>query len=803
MTAFSMKITHYSMRTTLALIILTMGILGMAYAVYTGELYHNLTLANQREAFQKLIEQQTEELLADVNTKAERLGLSLQASEQFRAAFSTHQREDIKNVLGQHFSSYFVTTGALDVTRLKVYDPQLNLLAAYPGEDTEPEAQNDLCQTLPHTAAARSGAEKFKPMGNVCLTDDKPYVSVLVPIGTLRLMGYMQLIVDPINAMQQIENDLGFPLILRYPNARIAYKSPRWPSGDALQDRLASQYTLTDFATKPALHISMAYDVAGLNGKLSQTRTLVLLHATVTTCIAIVLSLLLLQKTAINPLKKLTSQLRLLREDRSHLGEKVMVEGDAEICSLADGFNDMTCELKDLYATLEKMAFTDTLTQLPNRSLFFDRLSQSVLLNRRHSAPFAVFVMDIDRFKLINDILGHNIGDIILQETSERLKKVIRETDTIARLGGDEFAALLPRVTDVSGANIVVKRISAALNKPVSVKGHNLKVGVSIGIVMHPHHGDDGNELLQRAEVAMYHAKDHQQGHAFYSPDIDPHSIHELTLETELKDAIEKDELQLHYQPKIELGTRRVYGVEALVRWTHPERGFIPPDSFIPMAEQTGLIHPLTQRVLRRALTQGARWQRNGIDLNVAVNLSAHSLRDANLTEMVQEELRQAGINPNSLTLEITESAVMADPKLALATLTKLDEMGVRMSVDDFGTGYSSLAYLKRLPVDEIKIDRSFVMEMDKDKNDEVIVRSTIDLAHNMGLKVVAEGIENETAWDMLSELGCDLGQGYFMCRPCDAQTLEEWLNSSAWKLYERDGAEQEQPPDTLSNTTA
>jgi EAL domain-containing protein (putative c-di-GMP-specific phosphodiesterase class I) len=288
---------------------------------------------------------------------------------------------------------------------------------------------------------------------------------------------------------------------------------------------------------------------------------------------------------------------------------------------------------------------------------------------------------------------------------------------------------------------------------------------------------------MRRADVAMYKAKRQSKGYLFYEQSMDSHSLFELTMEAELRKAVEAGSFELHYQPKIDIQRKRILGVEALIRWIHPEHGFIAPDQFIPLAEQSGLIHPITEWVLNTALAQANKWQRQGMDIGVAVNLSAYSLNDATLLDMVATALAVSDVPARLLTLELTESAIMSDASCALDILTRLDAMGVRLSVDDFGTGYSSLAYLKRLPVDEIKIDKSFVMDMMEDANDAVIVRSTIDLAHNMGMKVVAEGIENSEIWDRLSELHCNMGQGFYMCRPCQAKDLAQWLEESPWGL--------------------
>ena len=764
------------MRSNLVVVILAMGILGMVLTIITCEIYRNLALDNQRTAFQELIQLAVEEQLSNIKAKGVKLGLSIQKDKQFRTAFSSGTETDVEAALSSHFNRYFVTTGILNVEKFVAFDNDLNFIAAAHKSSSELNFKTVPCPTLVQDAGSRLGPDKIKPMSRLCIAGDKPYLSVLVPIGGLVLKGYLQVVINPTTDLQHIETKLGMPLSLSYINSETAYKSRQWPKANALKDVFIVDYTLKDATQSPLLSFHLAYDFKILEQKLQDTRAIILLTVSLTTFIAALLCLLMLQKTALSPLNKLGTHLQRVRRDKEYLSEQVAVEGVTEVSSLARDFNGMTAELYAAYESLEIMALTDSLTELPNRDLFYDRLNQFILMNRRTPMPFAVFMMDLDRFKLINETLGHHIGDNLLQLAAARLKEAMRESDTVARLGGDEFAALLPKVTDADCATIVAERIIENISKPFNIRGHNLSVGISIGIVMFPLHSTDTNEIVQRADVAMYYAKHNAIGYAFYDPEKDTYNVLDLTLESELKNAIENDRLQLFYQPKLDLSNNQVYGVEALLRWVHPERGFIPPDSFIPLAERTGLIHPLTQWVLRTALKKTAEWQAQGIFLNMAVNLSACSLRDKDLVCKISTALTESGVSPEYLTLELTESAVMSDPDTALETLNNLDSMGLRLSVDDFGTGYSSLSYLKKLPVDEIKIDRSFVMEMDSDRNDEVIVRSTIDLAYNMGLQVTAEGIENETAWNMLKDLGCNLGQGYYMCRPVDADAFEEWL---------------------------
>lgn len=430
--------------------------------------------------------------------------------------------------------------------------------------------------------------------------------------------------------------------------------------------------------------------------------------------------------------------------------------------------------------SLEHQALYDELTNLPNRSLFKDRLAQAIKNAQRVGTSFAIILMDLDHFKEINDTLGHNIGDLLLKEVGERLVRMVRDVDTVARLGGDEYVIILE---DIPEQNIerVAEKILKALDRPFTLAGETIEISASLGIARFPDHGNDATTLTRRADVAMYAAKHEHCGFAMYSEVQEHNSRTDLALRSELRHAIEQDELVLYFQPKVDHRTSMVMGVEALVRWPHPKRGFLSPDLFIPIAEQTGLIGPLSRWVLAKAIQQCAALHEAGIGISVAVNLSARNLHEKGLVNEITHLLTSAQVNSHCLVIEITESAVMEDPAFALGILNQLDMMGVTLAIDDFGTGYSSLANLSKLPVDEIKIDKSFVLDMMHDKQAAVIVRSTIDLGHNLGLKVVAEGVETQAVWDTLTLWGCDAAQGYFMSKPLPADKLMEWLATSNW----------------------
>jgi diguanylate cyclase (GGDEF)-like protein/PAS domain S-box-containing protein len=443
------------------------------------------------------------------------------------------------------------------------------------------------------------------------------------------------------------------------------------------------------------------------------------------------------------------------------------------------GHRDIT-ERKRVEEALEHQALHDMVTDLPNRTLLRDRLRQAILAARRRSAKVGLLFIDLDRFKDLNDTFGHQAGDGVLREVGERFARAVRGSDTVARLGGDEFAVLVPQAADAEEALQVARRVLASLEAPFAVEGESAFIEASIGIVLCPEHGEDVQTLMRRADVAMYSAKRSGSGMQLYEPEKDLHSPSAIGLAGDLRHSIERRELLFHYQPMVDLRTGRCVGVEALARWQHPTRGLLGPGQFIPLAEENGFIRQIGIWSLQEAL----RVIGEGLGVPViAVNLSMRNLRGNDLAPTVADLLARSGADPLRLKVEITETAMMADAEHTLAVLGELQRMGIRLSIDDFGTGYSSLAYLQRLPVDDIKVDRSFVLHMLTTPSDEAIVRSTIELAHNLGLRAIAEGVEDQATLERLSELGCDGAQGFHLGRPMPREELDAWLRASPWGL--------------------
>lgn len=487
----------------------------------------------------------------------------------------------------------------------------------------------------------------------------------------------------------------------------------------------------------------------------------------------------------VRPLVRLADGAR--RVQAGNLDSPIEITSAHEVGLLENAFATMAGALKvrenrlsELIQQLEVRALTDELTRLPNRAALHQRVGEALERSAHDGQPVSLLLVDLDRFKDVNDTLGHGAGDVVLQQVAERFQHTVQTSDTVARLGGDEFAILLPN-TSAPGAVRAAQKLLTSLEQPLAFDGSPLDIGASIGIASSTGHDDTAAALLRRADVAMYESKRRRSGVTTYDDDLDDNTPERLTLLGELRHAIANNQLVLHFQPTISLQDRRIVHVEALVRWQHPRRGLLAPDVFLPLAEQTGLMKPLTEWVLDSALSQIRRWHLRGLDIPVAVNVSAQNLQDPSLTPTIAASLGTHKIAASSLIVEITETSVIQDPERVAGVLNGLRELGVRIAIDDFGAGQSALAYLKKLPADELKIDRSFVRDMGASDHDGMIVGAAIDLGHRLGMRVVAEGVEDRATWDRLDELGCDIAQGYYMARPLDPADLDVWLAESAW----------------------
>jgi len=423
-------------------------------------------------------------------------------------------------------------------------------------------------------------------------------------------------------------------------------------------------------------------------------------------------------------------------------------------------------ELSSALAMIQRMATHDTLTGLPNRALFNESLGHAIAQAERHQRSIAIFFLDMDRFKNINDTLGHGVGDRVLQEIARRLTGAVRASDLMARLGGDEFVLLVEDYGDTSDLADIASKVIASFDGTMMVDGQELALSASVGICTYPEDGKDGQTLLSNADIAMYRAKEQGRNRfCFYAAELNHLSQERLALEAGLRHALERGEIEVHYQPKIDFGTGRVTGVEALIRWRHPTLGLLMPDRFIALAEEIGEIIPIGYWTLRRVCERARRWHEQGMHLSMAVNLSASQFHQSELVAELGSILKSTGMAPQALELEITESMVMKDPERAVTIMEALRRMGVRLSIDDFGTGHSSLGYLKRFPINQLKVDRTFVRDLPHNNDDIAITRAVIAMAHSLKMSVVAEGVEHQQQFDLLRAEGCDEFQGFY-CRP-------------------------------------
>ncbi len=419
----------------------------------------------------------------------------------------------------------------------------------------------------------------------------------------------------------------------------------------------------------------------------------------------------------------------------------------------------------------------DPLTDLPNRGLFYDRVSQAITSTNQQDTKLSILLIEIENFKEVYDTLGRNSSDLILKQIATRLQSVVLDPDSVARIDGNVFGILLTDIDDdLMEAQYLAQAIQKAMEQAFIVERLQFAVHSNVGIVHFPKHGEDVDSLVQRAGVALYMARSSNNGYSVYESSFDKHSPMRLTLMSELRNAIDRDQLELYYQPKISIQNCQLFGAEALVRWNHPKHGFISPEEFIPMAERTRTIKSLTLWVLKRAFQHCAEWHKQGQEIKISVNLSAKDLLDPNLPDIIAGVTASSGVKPEWIILEITESSIMTDPERALTVIDRLNTMGFELAVDDFGTGYSSLAYLKKMPLSELKIDKSFVEDIQNSENDAIIVKATINLAHNLGLHVTAEGVENQEILNRLKGYDCDIAQGYYFSKPLAVDDFNDWM---------------------------
>ena len=589
-----------------------------------------------------------------------------------------------------------------------------------------------------------------------------------MPAGGLQPDGYLMLVSDPVPALSAIDGLLQMPVVLETSSGESLYRSPDWQEVVA-SNAVISDYLVTAGDAQAVLRITAARNANSLVDKLDRTNTWLLAIVAVVILLVVLTALWFVRNSVFKPLRELSFQLREGRLDRASRPAQTDEPG------VPVSFH----ALGELYETLRDMAIRDPLTRTYNRALFEDRLKQAIAEHRRNPTTVAILLIDMVRFKYVNDLLGHHTGDLLLKQVVERISSALRESDTLARLGGDEFTVILPD-TDGEQALQVAGKIINVMESDFAIERHRLSASVSIGIALMPDHGDTVETLLRHADYAMYSAKRKQPGCAIYDPKSTAEiNAARMTLDGMLNENIEHNDLFLAYQPVMDFKTGGISYLEALVRWRQADGKVILPDTFIRVAEQSGLIRQLSEWIMETACSELAVLKRSHPELRVGINLSMHNLHDSDLAEQIGRSLASHRLDPGSLLLEITETGVMLDPDQVIETLDELSCMGLKLTIDDFGTGHSSLAYLKRLPVHSLKVDKSFVTDMETDEDNASIVLATIDLAHSLGLAVTAEGVETRSVFEMLWEMGCDCYQGYYVSEPLEMNDIARWLENS------------------------
>jgi diguanylate cyclase (GGDEF)-like protein len=736
-------------------------------------------LAVGEKIFLRLLEQKAQTLTESARLLASDYG--------FRAAIGTNDTDTIASALTNQGDRIGASLAVL-------VDPSGQIRAT--SEDVAGQALQEMAVMLVRSAEATGSANRVMIAGN------QPYQTVAVPVKAPVTIGWV-VMAFPIS--QDLVRDMLDLSLLQVTVLSKSGDSP-WkvnlttlnPKGiavvtNALQNVRSTTGLSSEMTVLDTEYSTRVLRIAQEGGQTS----IAVLQRSVSEAVAPYreLQLTLLILTAIGVLvaavasavtaRRITVPLRHLAETAKRLGtgdysKELATQRDDEIGDLSRAFEGMREGIAQREVEIGRLAYWDMLTDLPNRAQFTKLLNGAIKLAQHSQADCHVLMMDLDRFKHVNDVLGHGFGDMLLKQVAQRLRSLPENRKVrIARLGGDEFAMLLPD-SSVTEAKALAAKILKSLEMPISLDGQTVDLGAGIGIAAYPAHGTDAESLLSRAEVAMYVAKKSGNEAVVYDPCIDDASALSLSLLSDLRRAVERNELRFYVQPKIMLDSGKLIGMEALVRWMHPESGMVPPDKFIPFAEKTGVIRLITMWMLEQATLLLKVWIAKGVRLKISVNLSTRDLLDQDLPAKFGEILLRNNVPSNLFCLEITESAIMDDPVRALQTLDRLHAMGVDLSIDDFGTGYSSLSYLKRLPVHELKIDKSFVMNLESGTDDAAIVRSTIDLGHHMGLRVVAEGVENREVWTLLESMGCDQGQGFFISKPMPAEQLQVWMENWA-----------------------
>lgn len=757
---------NINLLTGLVITIVLLGVISAAAVYVNARTYRDLAFDFQREYMTRLMEAKAADLLAEQAHQAHHAGQALLEQDAFRAAYALTDPDELAAVLAGYLRGEAMpaTLTLPGVSAMSVYNADASLLATAASPGPEPGDAGVVCPKLVRLQAER---DRTEPLHELCAYNGAPYLATVIPIGAPSEPGFLQVVSDPLPALRQVGSRLDMPVRLMRMDDSSVYATPGWEESGG-DHEVMSDFVLSAADAQPLLRITARRSADALVLRLDRTNNRLLLLVALIILAAVAFALLMVKYSVFKPLRDLSYQLRLSRNRNTDAA----AAGRAADRDTPVSFH----ALGELYETLHDMAIRDPLTGTYNRALLEDRLKQVIAEHRRTPCIAAILLVDLVRFKYVNDVMGHHTGDLLLKKVVDRIDQVLRESDTLARLGGDEFVIVLPD-TDAEQAIQVAEKIIQSMAPEFDVEGNKLSAAVSIGITLMPEHGDDVETLLRNADYAMYSIKNDKRGYALYDPATAGEvNTARMTLGGVLNEDIGRNDLFLVYQPVMEFGSGEVSYLEALVRWRQPDGRILMPESFIRVAEQSGMIRQLSEWVIDNVCRELVILQQDNPGLRAGINLSMHNLHDFNLREQIRASLQRYRLEPQSLLLEITETGVMLDPEQVAETLGELAAMGLQLSIDDFGTGHSSLVYLKRLPVHTLKVDKSFVVDMDSDEDNASIVRATLDLAHSLGLTVTAEGVETVSVHDQLRQMGCDYYQGYYVGRPTELPGIGKWL---------------------------
>jgi diguanylate cyclase (GGDEF)-like protein len=747
-----------TLQSGLLLAILLMGALGTLLALGTISVYRDLAVGFQRNYLQQLAHMEINDQLRGLGSVLDDRAKEILADPVIHAALEGRQTADVQARLAAALQ--------WPVMAVQLIPAKSGVGDIYAAANDEAFERGPQCPE--HASAAPTATVRAGGLPELCMVDQVPLAVIRrdqeVPAATAQL----RLFADPIAALAAIGEPLGVAVRITTADGLNLYTE----SGEIDTDperSLRTGLTLTDRAGSPVLYLEIVKQASNFLAKLQDTRQEVLGVVGLITLLAILGTLLIIKRTVIDPLRRLTAQLRSGTLPTTL--DQIATEGTrGGIFSLQ--------ALGDLYNTLREMAIKDPLTGLYNRALFEDKLQQ--FINEAHRAPrhAALVMLDLDRFKQVNDTLGHHVGDQLLQEVALRLTALLRKSDVLSRFGGDEFTMLIPDAGPDHVA-VVTNKIVSALEREFRIRRHRITLSVSVGVALFPEHGQDVGSLLRRADSAMYAAKHHESKVLVYEPEEGGILIEGLVVVHELRRAIKGNRLSLNYQPVIDARTGQTQYFEALVRWHEPEAANLSADELVRVAERNGLIRPLTNWLINEVCRQLAEWSKTGAEVRIGINFSMQDLHDRTMPDHLLRVVQGHDVDPHQLIVEITENGIMQDADQVMSIVKRLAGMGIGLAIDDFGTGQASLGYLKKLPVQAIKIDQSFVVNMVHDDDDAAIVRATIDLAHDLGLMVTAEGVESPEIWEQLQALGCDRLQGYYIARPLASVEVPGWVAPS------------------------